>query len=93
VLRLALALDEGRGAARNPGEAHRLYREAAEAGIAEALYRLALQYDLGSGTARDARAALHYFSRAAEKGHEGARERISELLGPELPDPRFRGLR
>ena len=81
-LGLAIALEEGRGTARNPAEAASWYMKAADAGGGEALYRLALLYDEGSGVPRDTVKARDLLGRAVDLGHEGARERVGRLLGP-----------
>ena len=84
-LGLAIALEEGRGTARNPGDAASWYAKAAAAGNAEATYRLALLYDEGTGVPRDTVKARDLLGRAADLGHDGARERLTRLLGPSLP--------
>lgn len=96
-LHLAIALEEGRGTARDAAEAAPWYAKAGAAGDAEALYRLALLHDEGAGVPRDTLKARDLLGRAADLGHARARERLARLLGPSFPqldagDP-FKGLR
>jgi len=94
-LALGVALEEGRGAARDPAEAALWYAKAGEARNADALYRLSQLYDEGRGVPRDTVRARDLLGQAADLGNRRARERIDALLGTgPLPagDP-FRGLR
>jgi TPR repeat protein len=84
-LGLAIALEEGRGTARDPGGAASWYAKAAAAGNAEATYRLALLYDEGIGVPRDTVKARDLLGEAAALGHNGARQRFERLLGSGLP--------
>ena len=83
---LGIALEEGRGTARDPGEAASWYAKAATAGDAEATYRLALLFDEGIGVPRDTVKARDLLSQAAALGHDKARDRFNRLLGPGLPE-------
>ena len=96
-LALGIALEEGRGTARDPAEAALWYAKAGEARNAEALYRLSQLYDEGSGVTRDTVRARDLLSQAADLGNRRAQERVDALLGTGLGplpagDP-FRGLR
>jgi len=84
-VRLGIALEEGRGTARDAGAAASWYTEAAAAGDAEAKYRLAHFYDEGIGVPRDTVKARDLLGEAAALGHERARERFDRLLGAGLP--------
>ncbi len=72
-----LALGErymaGRGVARDPERAVRLYLQAAEQGDAEALYRLGMAYRTGEGVGRNDVAAFMLFDLATARGHDAAR--------------------
>ena len=81
-LRLAIALEEGRGTAADPAQAASWYAKAAQAEDAEAIYRLALLYDEGIGVPRDTVKARDLLGEAMGLGHNGAQERLTRLLGP-----------
>jgi TPR repeat protein len=96
-LSLAIALEEGRGTARNPAEAFGWYIKAAAADDAEALFRLGNLYDQGIGTPADPVKSRDYYARAADLGHAGAKDRMARLVGlgsatPDFGNP-FKGLR
>lgn len=94
---LALALEDGRGTARNPAEAAQWYQKSAEADEAEAHFRLGLMYDQGRGVPADSVRSRDHIARAAALGHDGAQEQMGRMLGgsfgaPNFGDP-FKGLR
>ena len=96
-LSLAIALEEGRGTARNPAEALAWYLKAATANNPEAHFRLGNLYDQGTGTPADPVKARDHYARAVDLGHAGAEERMARLLGlgttaPDFGNP-FKGLR
>ncbi len=64
--------EEGNGVEQNAGYALRCYREAAEAGFAEAQWRLGTCYQEGIGVAEDEPEGCLWFTKAAEQGHSGA---------------------
>jgi TPR repeat protein len=94
---LAIALEEGRGTARDPAEAAQWYLKAAAAADPEAHYRLGNLYDRGVGLTIDTVKARDHYARAAALGHPAARERMARLLGENLTSPpaadSFKGLR
>jgi len=62
----------GQGVPQNYAEAVRLYRLAAEQGIADAQNNLGLMYYNGQGVPQNYQLAYMWFSLAAAKGGEGA---------------------
>jgi TPR repeat protein len=96
-LSLAIALEDGRGTARNPAEAFGWYLKAAAADDAEAHFRLGNLYDQGIGTPADAVKSRDHYARAVDLGHAGAKEQMARLVGrgfapPDFGNP-FKGLR
>ena len=68
---LALMYDTGRGIGRNPREAEKWYKQAAQQGHANAQYYLARLYSTqNSGIKRDEKEALRLYKAAAEQGHQ-----------------------
>jgi TPR repeat protein len=65
MVRLAYVLDKAEANA----EAFQLYRQAAEAGNAEAALALGVMFVTGEGGTRDAAQALAWITRAAQAGH------------------------
>ena len=68
---VALMLDFGNGAPKDPMEATKWFRLAAEQGLPQ--YHLGLKYDFGEGVEQDRIEAAKWYSLAAEQGHEEAR--------------------
>lgn len=83
----AIALEHGEGVRRDPGEAMRLYCQAALAGDAVSAYNLGWMLANGRGVARDDGLAAHWFARAALLGSAQG-EAMFKLLGvpAEKPD-------
>jgi TPR repeat protein len=62
----------GSGVSKDPAMAARLYTDAANQNVPDAMYRLALLYRDGNGVAQDSAAALNWFYQAAKQGHSAA---------------------
>ena len=58
------------------GEAVRLYRRAADQGVAEAQYNLGLMYDLGQAVPQDRVAAHMWLTLAAARAPEAMRDQV-----------------
>lgn len=71
---------EGAGDLPQPDLARSIFRQAAEAGDANAMYNLALMQNQGLGGPRYTGKALEWYARAAEEGHEKAIEVVASLL-------------
>ena len=69
----------GEGVSKDPIEAARLYRAAAEHGNDTAQYLLAAAYEDGIGVSADLSEAARYYTMAAEKGHGGAQHCLALL--------------
>jgi TPR repeat protein len=63
---LGLALQLGKGVAKNEANAARMFRLAAQQSLPEAEYNLAVMYDLGAGLPQDYAQARHWYERAAD---------------------------
>ena len=66
----------GRGAPRDPVEAARWYRLAAEQGSDAGQYELGLLYENGTGVARDPNAAVSWYRKAANQGYARAQNML-----------------
>jgi hypothetical protein len=84
-LRFAEIRDVGIDGPELPEEADRAYREAAEAGSPEAMYRLGLRLEQGRRTRRDPVAAASWLRKAAEAGVPEASEAVAASV--EASDP------
>ena len=62
----------GKGVPKDPAMAARLYADAANQGLPDAMYRLALLYSDGNGVSQDSSAAVNWFYQAAKRGHAAA---------------------
>ena len=79
---LALMFDAGRGVAKNPREAQKWYKTAAEKGHLNAQYFLARMYEATtSGIKQDLAKAIELYKDAAEKGHAPSKEKVEFLEG------------
>lgn len=76
---LAIALDCGRGARRDPVEAFEWLRKSAAAGHVGAQSALGWKYMTGQGAPRDDGAAFEWLRRAAEKGNTSAQNNLGIL--------------
>lgn len=80
VFELATRAAEGRGVARDPKLAAKLFEKAAAAGVVPAQYRIANQYEKGIGVTRDLGLAKLWYQRAAEAGNAKAMHNLAVLL-------------
>lgn len=80
AFRVALMLLDGTGVARNPPEAARFMKMAAEKGHLQARYSLGALYYEGAGVKQDRRAAARWIARAAAGGHVEAQYAYGMLL-------------
>ena len=73
----------GRGVPKDPAMAARLYADAANEGLPDAMYRLALLYRDGNGVSKDSAAAVNWFYQAGKQGHAAAQMELgfAFLLG------------
>ena len=62
----------GQGVPKDAAMAARLYADAAQQGLPDAMYRLALLYSSGNGVNEDPAAAVYWFQEAAKRGHAAA---------------------
>ena len=77
MTRLAEAYQYGWGGlAKDQEEAVSLYRQAAEAGYAEAQYQMGRVYDFGNGEEQNYDEAFAWYMRAAEQGHASAQREV-----------------
>jgi TPR repeat protein len=72
----AIVARGGHGVPADPERAAELFAQAAQAGIADAMFQLGNAYASGEGVDEDARAAMRWYLRAAALDHPGA---IQEL--------------
>ncbi|MGV8938318.1 MAG: peptidoglycan-binding protein [Allorhizobium sp.] len=70
---------EGRGVAKDLGEASKWYRLSADKGFAPAQYRLANLLEKGNGVERDIDAARGYYQQAADSGNASAMHNLAVL--------------
>jgi hypothetical protein len=59
--------------------AYRWYRQAAEAGLAQAAFNVAVMHDSGVGVSRDGAAAALWYARAAAGGYHRAQYALAQL--------------
>ena len=79
--RAGLKLWEGKGVAKDPAEAAKLFIKAAEQGHAEAQAYLAAAYRTGSGVTKDAAEAARWFQAAAEQGDARSQGVLASMYG------------
>jgi len=78
---LATLYDDGLGVKKDPSEAMRLYRLAADDNIPQAQFNLGIRYLIGSGVCpKDASLGLRWLRLAASNGHSKAACNLSTLL-------------
>ena len=68
----ALQIEKGPAGASKLADAAALYRQAADGGLASAMYALGRAYDKGLGVSRDGAEAARWFGLAGAKDHPGA---------------------
>ncbi len=78
-INLGLLYANGRGVARNDGEAVKWFRKSAEQGEAIAQNNLAIMYESGRGVPRDYNEAVKWYRKAAAQGHKGAGATLKRL--------------
>ena len=76
---LGVMYARGDGVEKDPAEATRWYRKAAEQGHAEAQFNLGLRYYKGEGVRKSRTMALKWFRKAAAQGHPTAKDAVKEL--------------
>jgi hypothetical protein len=69
MLRLALMLKDGQGVSKNPVEARKWFKQAAEAGDSTAMFWMGVCLARGIGGPRDDAQALAWFKKGADEGH------------------------
>ena len=65
------------------------YKKAAEQGYARAQSNFGYCYDVGQGVEQDYKQAVEWYRKAAEQGYEAAKNRLKELLNPEITDEEY----
>ena len=73
--------ERGDGVARNVDEAFRLYKSAADKGLAQAQNNLGVFYERGKGTAQNYAQAAALYRKAAEQGNAAAQNNLGVLYG------------
>jgi localization factor PodJL len=76
---IGLRFAEGKGVARDLGQAAAWYQRAAAQGLAAAQYRLAALFERGLGVRQDTARARSWYTRAAEQGHVKAMHNLAVL--------------
>jgi TPR repeat protein len=71
--------ENGSGVPKDPAEAVKWCRKAAEQGYAAAQHNLGVCYLTGTGVAQDAALTLQWFRKAAAQGDEGAAAEVARL--------------
>ena len=66
------------------------YKKAAEQGNAIAQCNLGYCYDVGRGVEQDYKQAVEWYEQAAKQGNEAAKNRLKELLNPEITDKEYK---
>jgi len=73
-------LYNGRGGERSPVAAAHLFKQAAAAGHAGAMFAIGALYDSGQGLSLDREAAQKWFAAAAQRGHAHAQLMLGRYL-------------
>ena len=79
----------GQGVEQDYKQAVAWYRKAAEQGDAPAQCNLGVCYEYGQGVEQDYKQAVEWYRKAAEQGNEAAKNRLKELLNPEITDEEY----
>ena len=72
---------------KNPGEAAKWYRKAADQGDAQGQYSIAECYRYGYGVEKDLAQAKQWYLKAADQGHKKAKNALAKLVSDPKPDP------
>jgi hypothetical protein len=64
---------------RNPAEAARWWREAADQGLSQAQFNLGMLYEQGEGVTADYQEAARWYELAAAQGDRNAADRLAGL--------------
>lgn len=70
----------GQGVPKDPMTAARLYEDAAQQGLPDAMYRLGLMYHDGEGVQQNFGNAVYWFYQAAQRGHVEAQAELGRAL-------------
>jgi TPR repeat protein len=70
---------KGEGVDRNPAEAARWWREAADQGLSQAQFNLGVLYEQGQGVKVDYSEAAKWYELAAAQGDRNAAQRLTNL--------------
>ena len=84
---LGRRLRDGVDGDKNPQEAVKLFRQAAEQGDAEGQLELGVCLQKGIGCEKNPKEAVKWYRRAAKQGHEGAKAALRRLRNPKPPAP------
>ena len=79
----------GQGVEQDYKQAVAWCKKAAEQGNATAQYNLGVCYKNGRGVEQDYKQAVAWYKKAAEQGYEAAKNRLKELLNPEITDEEY----
>ena len=71
--------NRGLGIQKNPEEAYKWYRKAAEAGLAVSQFNVGLMYQYGRGVQKNIPEAVKWFRKAAEQNHASAELKMGYL--------------
>jgi TPR repeat protein len=74
---LAACYDTGTGVEKNPAQAVKWYREAADQGLAAAQNNLGVMYEQGTGVEKDPAQAVSWFRKAAAQGNADAQKHLA----------------
>jgi TPR repeat protein len=83
---LGVCYDKGEGVSKDPVEAAKWYRKAAEQNFANAQYNLGVSYDNAEGVAKDYVEAYKWRLLAARQGNEDAKKTMTMLENKMTPE-------
>ena len=86
---LGVCYKNGQGVEQDYKQAVAWHKKAAEQGNATAQYNLGVCYKYGQGVEQDYKQAVGWYRKAAEQGNEAAKNRLKELLNPEITDEEY----
>ncbi len=90
---LGIRYAEGRGVAKNPQEAVKWFRKAAEQDASNAQYRLGMSYYQGKGIAKDLVQAHRWLTMAAGNGCQAAMKILPTISGDMTPEQKVEAAR